>query len=46
MASLQGHFELAHCFDAESIIYSSTILTFSFSLVLGAPSVLPSNTFD
>jgi hypothetical protein len=44
-ASLLGHCELAHYLDAESMI-SSTIPAISSSLILGAWSGPPSNTFD
>jgi hypothetical protein len=37
---------MTHFLDAESTIYSSTISAFSSSLILGAWSGPPSNTFD
>jgi hypothetical protein len=45
-ASPREHCELVHCLDAESIISSSTSLTFSSSLTLKAWSGPPSSTFD
>jgi hypothetical protein len=45
-ASPQGHCELAHCLDVESMISSFTIPSFSSSLVLGAWSEPQSSTFD
>jgi hypothetical protein len=45
-ASSRGRCELAHCLVAESMISSSTIPTFSSSLVLRAWSGPPSSNFD
>jgi hypothetical protein len=42
----RGRYELAHYLDAESMISSSTIPAFSFSLILGAWLGLPSSTFE